>query len=144
MNRNSLGLYESRMQVKREGRSQKVFTVPSVGEVIVVNEHPMRRRDTYLKCDADNIFENSVSERFIGIVKCATRNLLVLDVKTPAGYKERAIMTSGFELEFYRYVVVDDSCLEREWTYDDLDLNGAKIANKTVSSQELVGIRKLG
>lgn len=144
MNKRSLRLQESRLIEKHGRREQKVFSVPKIGEVIVVNEYPMRYRDYYIKCDEGYELEKAISERFIGRVKVVTQQVVIIEIKTHQGIKERAISARDFELEFYRYVVVNNSCWDNVWTYDELSFESKAIKEEIISTQVFLGIRKLG
>lgn len=129
--------------IRKHGLNQKIYSVPQLEDVIVVNEYPMRLKDPYIKCDEGNELLNAISARFIGKVVAVTEYFLLIDVRVARGYRQRALRVEDFRLAFYRYAVVEDNCLLREWSYGELDLNGECVLDNIIGAQELLEIKKI-
>lgn len=123
---------------RKHGLIQKVYTVPDVGDVIVINEHPMRWADSYIKCDEERQLLMASSERFIARVVMKTNYFIIIEIPMLRGVRERALRLEDIRLAFYKYAVVEESCFVHGWSYDELDLNGDAVLDNIIRVQELV------
>lgn len=128
---------------RKHGLIQKIYTVPEVGDVIVVNEHPMRWADSYIKCEEGCRLLMASSERFIGRVVMKTSSFVIVEIPLPLGVRERALRVDDIRLAFYKYAVVEEGCYRQGWGYDELDLDGDEVLNNVIRVQELVEERNL-
>ena len=125
-----------------ERSEQLVFSVPKVGEVVVINERIKRPRCPYLCYDEDAAPKRfKPPARYVGRVKAVTERMIMLSLTD--GKREKTLARTDFEFKFFEYVVVDESCLFESWTYEELDLSCKRVRDNVVEEQTLLGVRYL-
>lgn len=128
----------SERYLRKHGLIRKVYSIPDVGDVIVVNEHPMRWADPYIKCEENNPLLMASSERFVARVVRKTSCFTIVEIPLAGGVRERSLRNVDISLAFYKYAVVESECFSMGWSYDELDLNGDTVLDNIVRVQELL------
>lgn len=127
---------------QEERNKQFVFSVPKVGEVIVINGSIERPRNPYMYYDEDAMPKRFVPPvRYVGRVKAVTSRFVLLSLADGKG--EKSFYRVDFEFKHITYVVVNENCLFESWSYDELDLSCKKVRDNVVEEQVLLGVRHL-
>lgn len=124
---------------------QKQYEVPSVGEVLVVNENqPYWSSHKTYATGKDSVFDRLPKKFVCKVTDVSSRYFLLVDEVTPSGrIVSKSYLRKDFIYGFLRYVVVEDSMLSGQHTYPMLDFNSEIVKKATLREQRLVKIVNL-
>lgn len=133
---------EVRDRHPKEYWRQKQYEVPSVGDVLVVNEDSTywAKKKGYVNWN-DTVWDRMPKRFVCKVTDTSSRFIIVVDEQTPSGLMvSKSYLRKDFIYGFLRYVVVDDHMLLEPHIYPMLDFDSEIVKQATIKKQRLVKV----
>ena len=128
----------------RDRSCQKIYSIPQINEIIIVNEIPRRARNPYVYYrNNEPPLDRVKLNRYIGKVTLVTNSLVTVTCHLNGRVCEKSFPINDFALQFYSYVVVNEDCLKSQWTYEDLSIKSERVQKEIIKEQVLLKYKYL-